>query len=156
MANTFIFYGEWIDNIKGLPVEEQDKILADIVRYGTRRELQHEDDSYTSSIVNMLKGRIDTTIADYENKVEMSKTAGRKKKVNDKQIYDMAREGNTASQIALELGCSKETIDKAFKYQIVDMLGKPFNESSIRSAVEKTIYYKEMMQKSYLFFFFAK
>jgi len=32
----------------------------------------------------MLKGRIDTTIADYENKVEMSKTAGRKKKVNDK------------------------------------------------------------------------
>ena len=112
MANTFIFYGEWIDNIKGLPVEEQDKILADIVRYGTRRELQHVDDSYTSSIVNMLKGRIDTTIADYENKVEMSKTAGRKKKVNDKQIYDMAREGKTASQIALELGWSKATVDK--------------------------------------------
>ena len=74
MANTFIFYGEWIDNIKGLPVEEQDKILADIVRYGTRRELQHADDSYTSSIVNMLKGRIDTTIADYENKVEVVNT----------------------------------------------------------------------------------
>lgn len=40
---------------------------------------------------------------------------------------------------------SKETIDKAFTYQIVDMLGKPFNESSVRSTVEKTIYYKEMM-----------
>ena len=52
------------------------------------------------------------TINDYENKVEMSKTAGRKKKVNDKQIYDMAREGKTASQIALELGCSKATVDK--------------------------------------------
>ena len=48
MANTFIFYGEWIDNIKGLPVEEQDKILADIVRYGTRRELQQVDDSFIS------------------------------------------------------------------------------------------------------------
>lgn len=112
MADTFVFYGEWIDNIKDLPVEEQDKIIADIVRYGTRKELQHENDTYASAIVNMLKGRIDRNIYEYEKKVEMSKTAGRKKKVNDKQIYDMAREGKTASQIALELGCSKATVDK--------------------------------------------
>ena len=112
MANTFVFYGEWIDNIKDLPVEEQDKIIADVVRYGTRKELQHENDTYTSAIVNMLKGRIDKNIYEYEKKIEMSKTAGRKKKVNDKQIYDMAREGKTASQIALELGCSKATVDK--------------------------------------------
>lgn len=112
MANTFVFYGEWIDNIKDLPIEEQDKIIADIVRYGTRKELQHENDTYASAIVNMLKGRIDNNIYEYEKKVEMSKTAGRKKKVNDKQIYDMAREGKTANQIALELGCSKATVDK--------------------------------------------
>lgn len=112
MADTFIFYGEWIDNIKDLPVEEQDKVLADIVRYGTRKELQHKDDPFTSSIVNMLKGRIDITISEYEKKIEMSKNAGRKKKVDDKQIYDMARNGKTASEIALELGCSKATVDK--------------------------------------------
>ena len=100
MANTFVFYGEWIDNIKDLPIEEQDKIIADIVRYGTRKELQHENDTYASAIVNMLKGRIDNNIYEYE------------KKVDDRQIYDMAREGKTASQIALELGCSKATVDK--------------------------------------------
>lgn len=39
---------------------------------------------------------------------------------------------------------SKETIDKAFTYQIVDMLGKPFNDTDIRRVIEKTMYYKEM------------
>lgn len=39
---------------------------------------------------------------------------------------------------------SKETIDKAFTYQIVDMLGKPFNQIDVKRVVEKTIYFKEM------------
>ena len=39
---------------------------------------------------------------------------------------------------------SKETIDKAYKYPIVDMLGKPFNENDVKRVVEKTIMYKEL------------
>jgi len=39
---------------------------------------------------------------------------------------------------------TKETIDKAFTYQIVDMLGKPFNDTDIRRVIEKTLFYKEM------------
>ena len=39
---------------------------------------------------------------------------------------------------------SKETIDKAFTYQIVDMIKKPFNDIDIKRVVEKTIYFKEM------------
>ena len=39
---------------------------------------------------------------------------------------------------------SKETIDKAFTYNIIDMLGKPFNDSDIKRVVEKTIYFKEI------------
>lgn len=42
---------------------------------------------------------------------------------------------------------SKETIDRAFKYQIVDMLGKPFNNQSIKMVIEKTLFYKEMDNK---------
>ena len=34
---------------------------------------------------------------------------------------------------------SKETIDRAFTYDIVDMISKPFNDSSITIVVEKTI-----------------
>lgn len=39
---------------------------------------------------------------------------------------------------------SKETIDKAFTYEIVDMLSKPFNEQSVKSIIEKTMYRKEL------------
>lgn len=39
---------------------------------------------------------------------------------------------------------SKETIDKAFQYPIIDMLGKPFNDVDVKRVVEKTLMYKEM------------
>ena len=34
---------------------------------------------------------------------------------------------------------SREAIDKAFAYNIVDMLSKPFNEAKIKEVVERTI-----------------
>lgn len=40
---------------------------------------------------------------------------------------------------------SKETIDKSFEYPIVDMLGKPFNDSDIKRVVDKTLMYKELL-----------
>ena len=55
--------------------------------YGVGNELEHTDDPITISFVNLLKGRIDYTINEYEKKLKMSKTAGRKKKVNDLEVY---------------------------------------------------------------------
>ena len=40
---------------------------------------------------------------------------------------------------------SKETIDKAFNYQIIDMLGKPFTDADVKRVVEKTIMYKDLI-----------
>lgn len=39
---------------------------------------------------------------------------------------------------------TKETIDKAYQYPIVDMLGKPFNDQDVKRVVEKTLMYKEL------------
>ena len=36
----------------------------------------------------------------------------------------------------------KESIDKAFKYPIIDMLVKPFNEKDVRRIVERTVAFK--------------
>ena len=38
----------------------------------------------------------------------------------------------------------RETIERAFNYDIVDLLAKPFNERDIKSVIEKTINYKNM------------
>ena len=112
MIDTFIMRGEWIENIATLPLDMQDKVLAEIVRYGTRQPTMYDDDPIIFSIVNGYKGSIDNSINDYERKVEMSKTAGRKKKIDDKKVYELAREGKTAQEVADELGVSKSAIDK--------------------------------------------
>ena len=39
---------------------------------------------------------------------------------------------------------TKETIDRAFNYPIVDMLGKPFSEANVKSILDKTLMYKEL------------
>lgn len=108
---TFIVHKDWLDSIKGLPIEQQDKIIADFVRYGTEMELVHEGDAVTQAFVNILKGRIDSSKDAYQRKVEMSKTAGRKKKVDDSAVYKMAKEGKSSLEIADALGCSKSAID---------------------------------------------
>lgn len=111
-TNTFIFRGEWLQNIQALPIETQDKIIAEMVRYGTRAEMAHEDDPVVFSLVNMVKGSIDNSIGNYEKKIEMSKTAGRKKTIDDNRVRELALEGKTAQEIADELGVSKSSIDK--------------------------------------------
>ena len=108
---TFVVHKEWLDSIASMPVDAQDKIIAEFVRYGCGLSLEHTDDVMVQSFVNLLKNRIDYSKDQYEKKVSMSKTAGAKKKVNDRKIYEMAREGKTSKEIAIELGLSKSSID---------------------------------------------
>lgn len=108
---TFVVHSEWLDNIKGLPIEQQDRILAEIVRYGTETKLEHETDSVTASVVNLLKSRIDYSKNKYAQKIEAGKVGGRRKKVDDDEILRLAREGKTSSEIAEELGISKSAVD---------------------------------------------
>lgn len=108
---TFVVHKDWLSSIKDLPIEQQDKIIAEFVRYGTEMELQHSDDPVVQAFVNILKGRIDASKDAYNKKIEMSKTAGRKKKSNDVEIYQLAREGYSSTEIANSLQISKSTVD---------------------------------------------
>lgn len=108
---TFIVHREWLDSIKNLPIEQQDKIIAEFVRYGTDLGLKHPDDALTQSFVNILKSRIDFSKNKYEKKVQAGKSAGRKKKVDDDEILRLALRGMKSAEIAEKLGVSKSTID---------------------------------------------
>lgn len=69
-------------------------------------------------------------------------------KVDGFAVLDYMKDNNLLTLIPVSIisgDSSKDTIDKAFTYQIVDMLGKPFNEASVKSVVEKTIYFKELV-----------
>lgn len=58
--------------------------------------------------------------------------------MNDHQLFDKM-------PVSIISGdSSKETINKAFTYPIIDMLGKPFTEKDVKRVVEKTMYFKNM------------
>ena len=111
MADTFIVHKEWLDNIAGLPIEQQDKVIGEFVSYVVGLDSAHNDDAVVQAFVNMLKGRIDYSKEKYQQKVDMSKTAGRKTKINDQQIYDLAKSGKTSTEIASMLEVSKSAVD---------------------------------------------
>lgn len=70
-------------------------------------------------------------------------------KVNGFTVLDYMQENNLLDSIPVSIisgDSSKETIDRAFKYNIVDMLEKPFNEDNIKRIVEKTIVFKKFNQ----------
>lgn len=68
-------------------------------------------------------------------------------KVDGFAVLDYMKEADLLSKMPVSIisgDSSKDTIDRAFKYQIVDMLEKPFNDQSIKMVIEKTLFYKEM------------
>lgn len=68
-------------------------------------------------------------------------------KVDGFAVLDYMKENDLLDKIPVSIisgDSSKETIDRAFTYQIVDMLEKPFTDQSIKMVIEKTLFYKEM------------
>ena len=108
---TFVVHKEWLENIQGLPKDQQDKIISEFVRYGVGLPLMYENDPTIQAFVNMLKGRIDYSKDKYNQKVNMGKATGQKKKIQNIEILRLAREGRTSTEIAKILGCSKSTVD---------------------------------------------
>ncbi len=61
-------------------------------------------------------------------------------------VLDYLRDNNLLSQMPVTIisgDSSSDAINRAFTYNIVDMLNKPFSEDKIRDAVEKTIAQKK-------------
>lgn len=69
-------------------------------------------------------------------------------KVDGFAVLEYMRENGLFSKIPLSIisgDSSRDTIDRAFTYTIVDMLGKPFTEADVKRILEKTILYKDML-----------
>lgn len=114
---TFVVHSEWLNNINELPIDQQDKIIAEIVRYGAGLDSMHPDDAVTQAFVNFVKGRIDFSKNKYQNKVNAGKTFGKKKKVEDGEILRLAREGKTSAEIAEILEVSKSLVDHSDEWK---------------------------------------
>ena len=114
---TFIVHSDWLDSLKELPIEEQDKIIADTIRYGLDREIIHGDDPRVQAFVKMKSKDIDYSKEKYEQKKYMAQGAGRRKIIDDKAIWELAQQGNTSAKIAEILGVSKSSVDHSIGWK---------------------------------------
>ena len=107
---TFVVHKEWLDAIELLPIDQQDKIIADIIRHGTELPAAHADDPNVVSYVNLLRGRIDASKNEYAKKKENGTTNGRKKMLDSKEVYRLAQLKMSAKEIAAQLGVGVDSI----------------------------------------------
>ena len=114
---TFIVHSDWLDSLKELPIEEQDKIIADTIRYGLDREIIHGDDPRVQAFVKMKSKDIDYSKEKSEQKKYMAQGAGRRKVIDDKAIWELAQQGNTSAKIAEILGVSKSSVDHSIGWK---------------------------------------
>ena len=96
---TFIVHSDWLDSLKELPIEEQDKIIADTIRYGLDREIIHGDDPRVQAFVKMKSKDIDYSKEKYEQKKNPTITV-RLQPEEKEQLLDFAKHNNmTISQV---------------------------------------------------------
>lgn len=65
-------------------------------------------------------------------------------KVDGFGVLEFMRQNDYLDQMPVSIisgDSTKETIDRAFTYNIIDMVNKPFNDSSIKTVIEKTMMY---------------
>lgn len=112
IKRSFIFYPEWLDCANGFANEnDRTELLQMIVDYGcTGEENETESETLKTVFRTLIKPKIDLAQAKYGEKVESAKLGGKKKKVDDDVILDMALKGFTAKQIAEKLGVSPTAI----------------------------------------------
>lgn len=109
--DNFIFLREWLDSISNLDITIQDKIIGEIVRYGTNADMVHEDDQMVSMAVNFTKNGINRAKWDYYEKIKNGSKGGRQKIVDNDAIEALANQGKRSEDIAKELGISKSSVD---------------------------------------------
>ena len=122
---TFVVHKDWLDAIAMLPIDQQDKIIADIIRHGTELPAAHAEDPNIVSYVNLLRGRIDASKDDYARKVENGKSNGRKKKIDSREVHRLARLKKSAKEIAAEFGIGVDSVyhDEGWKNRNDPMWG---------------------------------
>ncbi|MEG1048251.1 MAG: response regulator [Bacilli bacterium] len=114
---------------------------SDIIRNFVKKIF---NDTYEVMIANDGKEAIDIVSVSEQDKLVGLFLDLNMPNVDGFQVLEYFKNNNLFKKIPVSIitgDDSKEAIEKAFTYPIVDMLNKPFNEHDVKVIVEKTINY---------------
>ena len=105
------------------------------------------DDSYEVVVAHDGKDAIDVigTAAAYNNLVCMLLDLNMPN-INGFEVLDYLHENNLFAKLPVSIitgDDSKETVERAFGYPIIDVLQKPFNERDVKRVIEKKVDFSE-------------
>lgn len=107
--DSMVIMASWFNKFKSkLSKEQMKEVCYGIINYGLWREKDEPEDLSVDVVLSFIYEQIERMQDSYDFKIENSKKAGRPKTNNDIQIYNLARQGKTATEIAHELGINSE------------------------------------------------
>ena len=121
--------------MKKIIVADDSKIISNIVDRAFRDEYEVLIASNGQEAINIIKNNVDDSIIGILLDLNMPEVDGF-------AVLDYFKENNLFKRIPVCIitgDVQKERIDKAFTYDIVDVLAKPFTFENVREEVEKII-----------------
>lgn len=136
-----IFYQEWWDLIKNLKNSTSRlEMLEAIGTYGIDgAEPQFTDENMKVFFTSAIRPKLDENRAKYQEKVLFGENTGRRKVVDDKEIFDLASAGFSAKDIAARLGISVDSVYHSKGWVNRTKISKPKSKSSKKNAEEGTV-----------------
>lgn len=121
--------------MKKILVADDSKMISNIVERAFREDYNIESAFNGKEAINIINNNIDDTICCLLLDLNMPEVDGF-------QVLDYFKKNNLFKRIPVCIitgDVAKERIDRAFQYDIVDMLAKPFNFENVRSVVERVL-----------------
>ena len=121
--------------MKKILVADDSKIISNIVERAFKDEYETLVASNGREAIDIIKNNVDDTIVGLLLDLNMPEVDGF-------AVLDYFKENNLFKRIPVCIitgDVQKERIDRAFTYDIVDVLAKPFTFESVREEVEKII-----------------
>lgn len=101
----------WVDNVIDMLSEEQLKEFSyAILKYGLYEEYYESKDVAVKMALNFVLPQIDLMLDSYEERKEFGTNVGRKKSINDMEVWNMYQQGMSGAEIARKLGKPTSTI----------------------------------------------
>jgi putative two-component system response regulator len=100
------------------------------------------NDTFEVIMAHDGKEAIDILTTTIDNKIKGILLDLNMPNINGFEVLDFFKENNLFNKYPVSIitgADDRESIDRAFKYPIIDMLPKPFNERDVKRVVEKTV-----------------
>lgn len=105
MKDRVVIERAWLEKFKDMCNEEQLKEISyGLLQYGLYENSLDSSDPVVNVALNFIEPQIDNMQTAYEKKVNGGKVNGRPAKIDKKKVWELARQGTSAADIAQELG----------------------------------------------------